>query len=469
MLTNTQSSVKTIQTAFDAQLQRSRLLRNQSIAGRKKKLKRLRKWVLAHRRDFQQAGFQDLGKPASEVDVTELFPILKEAKHAASRLGSWAAPRRVEGGLAYMGSHAHVQYEPKGRCLIIAPWNYPIMLSIGPIISAVAAGNTVVFKPSEFTPASNKVVGQMIDELFDPEEVCMIEGEVDVATKLLALPFDHIFFTGSPQVGKIVMTAAAKNLTSVTLELGGKSPCIIDETARLGDAAQRIAWGKWTNAGQTCVAPDYLFVHESIAEPFKKKLQKEAEARYNAKASYGSIINENHFGRVKKLFDDAISKGAKLVFGGESDSAIKFMGPTLLENTNEEMEVMQEEVFGPVLTLKVYRDIQEVIDYINDRPKPLALYLYSTSQKNREAIAKNTSSGAIVHNDNVLQFGHPHLPMGGVNNSGIGKAHSKAGFEAFSHAKAVLKQRNGISIPSIIYPPYTPFKKKVIELMLKYF
>ncbi len=458
-----------IKELFDSQLDKSRALRNGSLSERKEKLGKMRKWLFDHQADLQSACFKDLGKPAPEVDVTELFPVLTEAKHAKSRLTNWAASKRVEGGMAFLGTRAHVQYEPKGRCLIIAPWNYPIMLSLGPIISAVAAGNTIILKPSEFTPATNRVIGQLIGDIFDAEEVFMLEGEINVATALLELPFDHIFFTGSPVVGKIVMGAAAKNLTSVTLELGGKSPCIVDETARVGDAAQRIAWGKWTNAGQTCVAPDYLFIHASKVEEFKKKLQSEAEERYGARSNYGLIINSRHFSRLRHLYQDAIGKGGRLIFGGEADESKKFMQPTLLEGVTNDMEIMHEEVFGPVLTLMVYSDLNEVIEYINDRPKPLALYLYSTSKKNRDLVAKNTSSGALVYNDNVLQFGHPHLPMGGVNNSGIGKAHAKAGFDAFSNSKAVLRQRNGISIPSIIYPPYTPIKKKVIELMLKYF
>lgn len=458
-----------ISELFEKQKKRSQELRNTPLQSRKQKLKALRHWIYTQRDDIQAAVYQDMAKPASEVDVTEIYPVLAEAWSAIRHLKSWAAPEPVNGSLTFLGTSAYVHYEPKGTSLVISPWNYPLLLAIGPIISSIAAGNTIILKPSEFTPAVNGVIRTMIGELFAEEEVAMLEGDAAVATDLLKLPFDHIFFTGSPAVGKIVMEAAAKNLTSVTLELGGKSPTIVDETADELDAARKIAWGKWTNAGQTCVAPDYVFVHRSKMTSLLRALELHAEKGYSNKASYTSIINERHFDRLSSCLSDAVDKGAKVEFGGEMHRASCTISPTVLTETTDEMLLMKEEIFGPLLPIRAYDQLEEVIRFINERPKPLALYLYTRSKKNRMRILSETSSGAVVFNDNVLQFGHPHLPMGGVNNSGIGKAHGRAGFLAFSHGKAVLRQRVGFTIAGTVYPPYSRLKKKLIEWMLKYF
>jgi aldehyde dehydrogenase (NAD+) len=454
---------------FLKQKEASRLLRVAKLSDRQSKLRKLRKWVMDHRLDFHEGISADLGKSPEEVDLTEIYPVITEAKHAVSRLPNWAAPKRVHGGLVFLGTRSFIQYEPLGTALIISPWNYPILLSLGPLVSAVAAGNTVILKPSEFTPATNSVIRKMIEELFQEYEVCLVEGASDIAQELLTKPFDHIFFTGSPEIGKIVMTAAAKHLTSVTLELGGKSPTIVDGKANIKEAAHRIAWGKWVNAGQTCVAPDYVFVHGSKAKEFKKVLEEEAQKQYENRKSYTSIINDRHFDRVSSLYDNALEQGANLVFGGDFDKAQKSIGPTVLDNISQKMDIMNQEIFGPLLPILTYKNIEEVIEYINARPKPLALYYYGRNKKDRKLINQQTSSGSLVFNDSVLQFGHPHLPMGGVNNSGIGKAHGHAGFLAFSHAKSVMKQKHGITILSFVYPPYTGFKKTIIKWMLKLF
>ncbi len=454
---------------FLKQKDSSRQLRIRKLSDRQGKLRNLRKWVIDQRLDFHEGIAADLGKSPEEVDLTEIYPVITEAKHAISRLPSWAAPKRVHGGLVFLGTRSYVQYEPLGTTLIISPWNYPILLSLGPLISAIAAGNTVILKPSEFTPATNKIIRKMIEELFKEDEVCIVEGASDVAQELLTKSFDHIFFTGSPEVGKIVMTAAAKHLTSVTLELGGKSPTIVDGKVDIKEAARRIAWGKWVNAGQTCVAPDYVFVHTSKAAAFKKTLEEEAKKQYENRKSYTCIINERHFDRVTSLYDNALEQGANLVFGGDFDKDRMSIGPTVLDNVSQKMEIMNQEIFGPLLPILIYENIDEVISYINARPKPLALYYYGRNIKDRNLIKQQTSSGALVFNDNVLQFGHPHLPMGGVNNSGIGKAHGHAGFLAFSHAKSVMKQKHGLTILSFVYPPYTGFKKTIIKWMLKLF
>lgn len=442
-------------------------LRHAPLAARKQKLKLMKNWLLTNKSAFEEAVFSDLAKPAEEVNVTEIYPVITELRHAISNLKTWASPKSIKGSLAFLGTSAYTYYEPKGCSLIISPWNYPILLSLGPVISSIAAGNTIILKPSEFTPATNEVLRKLFKELYDEDEICLIEGASDVASALLKQPFDHIFFTGSPMVGKIVMAAAAKNLSSVTLELGGKSPTIVDQTANLTTAARRIAWGKWTNAGQTCVAPDYVFVHRSKSDAFIAELKQHTQRMYFDKSNYASIINERHFDRVRELISDATSKGARVILSGKQ--AENVIDPVILLNVRDEMQVMQEEIFGPVLPIKTYDNLEEVIEFINRRPKPLALYHYSSSRKLKSKVLSQTSSGAIVFNDSVLQFGHPHLPMGGINNSGIGKAHGEAGFQAFSHGKAILKQWLPISIASLVYPPYNGLKKKLIALMLKYF
>lgn len=444
-------------------------LKKQPIKARRAKLKVLKRWLLDHQDEIRAAEYLDLKKPQDEVNVTELYPVLTEVRHAIAKIYQWTRPDSVGGSLTFLGTSAYIHYEPKGTSLIISPWNYPLLLAVGPLISAVAAGNTVVLKPSEFTPATNKVISQMVREVFTQDEVLLVEGEADVAASLLKLPFDHIFFTGSPQVGKIVMAAAAQNLTSVTLELGGKSPTIIDQTASLKDAAGKVAWAKWTNAGQTCVAPDYLFVHEKVAQRFIGELKKAADKMYAEKKDYTSIINVKHYERLSDTLADALEKGANLLMEGSNSPEELSIGPIILGNVNDDMRIMQEEIFGPVLPVMIYQHLDQVIDYINQRPKPLALYLYSKSSTHKKRILNETSSGSLVFNDSVVQFGHPQLQMGGVNNSGIGKAHGHAGFLEFTHQKSVMRQMVGFTIASTVRPPYSNLKKKLIQLMLKYF
>ncbi|MEO1256246.1 MAG: aldehyde dehydrogenase family protein, partial [Bacteroidota bacterium] len=336
-------------------------------------------------------------------------------------------------------------------------------------VSAIAAGNAVIIKPSEFSENTSQLIKRMCEEVFEPKEVSVVLGAVEESQELLSLPFDHIFFTGSPQVGKIVMKAASKHLSSVTLELGGKSPTIIDGTANIKDAAQKISWGKWQNAGQVCIAPDYLLVHQSVEQKLKDELVIQVEKIYGKKENYGGIISRHHHNRVNELMADAIDKGADIGFGGKSDRDQLRFSPTLLTNVSKESKVMQEEIFGPILPMITFSKIEEVIQIINDKPKPLALYIFSKSRSNIEKVKKETSSGMITINDVVLQFAHPNLPIGGINNSGIGKAHGYAGFIAFSNEKAMVKQRIGLTMAKTIYPPYSSFKRFMIDLMVRYF
>jgi aldehyde dehydrogenase (NAD+) len=379
--------------------------------------------------------------------------------------------KRAPTTLTMLGTQARIRYEPRGVCLIISPWNFPINLTFGPLASAIAAGNTAIIKPSELTPSCSAIMAEIIRDTFDDSEIAVFEGDAAVSTALLELPFDHMFFTGSPAVGKIVMTAAAKHLSSVTLELGGKSPVIVDESADLAKAAKSIMWGKFLNNGQTCVAPDYVYVHEKILPKFIEKSKAAIKKMYgdNVQTSpdYCRIVNDRHFGRVKRILDDATSQGATIAAGGTTLEADKFIAPTLLTNVSPSSLAMQEEIFGPVLPIISYSDINNPINHINANPKPLALYVYSKNQTNIDKIITATSSGGVGINVSVLHFSHANLPFGGVNNSGIGSSHGEYGFKAFSHERAVMRDQYN-STP-MLYPPYTNRVKWLMSLTMRFF
>lgn len=324
------------------------MVKAEPLSARKARLRGMERWILGHKDEIRRALYADMGKSAPEADRSEIFPVLAEVRKASRNLKRWARPRRVRTSFTFLGTRAFVHYEPKGVCLIISPWNYPLLLSLGPVVSAIAAGNTFLLKPSEFTPHVSGLLKQMVRELF-PENIGWVaEGDATVSQALLQLPFDHIFFTGSPAVGRIVMKAAAEHLSSVTLELGGKSPTIVDETASLEDAAKKIAWGKWLNAGQTCLAPDYLLVHKNVMNSFLGKLKDQAEKRFKD-SEYTSIINRTHFNRLRAYIADAEKKGATEVVEGRLDEANCRMHPFIFTEVNDQMLLMQEEIFGPVL------------------------------------------------------------------------------------------------------------------------
>ncbi|HET9054190.1 MAG TPA: aldehyde dehydrogenase family protein, partial [Cyclobacteriaceae bacterium] len=352
----------------------------------------------------------------------------------------------------------------------ISPWNFPLNLSLGPLVSAVAAGNTVILKPSEHTPHTSAVIKKMITALFPPEEVSVIEGDVEVSTELLRLPFNHIFFTGSPAVGKVVMKAAAEHLSSVTLELGGKSPVILDDSADISAAARRLAWGKFMNSGQICIAPDYVFIHRSLEAPFLEELRRVLEEFYGsqplASASYCNMVNQKHKERVYSYLEDARTNGAEVVLGGEKGEL--GISPTVLRNVPLHCQIMKEEIFGPILPVLVYDEKEEVTAHIQGGEKPLALYIYSRKRKNIEYFLANTRAGGTCINNNDMHFLQPYLPFGGDNHSGIGKAHGEWGFKAFSNERSVYRQH----IPSVLerlMPPYTASKNQVIEWIVKFF
>lgn len=456
------------QTIFESQKSKALQLRTEPIKDRIARLKKLRQWVLGNRTKIQQALYADLRKSPEEADLTEVYVVLSDLKKAIKNLKYWVMSEPMGTSLSYFGTKGEIYYEPKGTVLIISPWNYPFSLALGPMISAIAAGNTLFVKPSELSENTSNLINQMAEELFDEDMVKVVTGGVEASTELLKLPFDHVFFTGSPRVGKIVMEAAAKHLASVTLELGGKSPCVVDQSASVKDAAQKIAWGKWLNAGQTCVAPDYVLVHEKIKAPFMAELKKQAEQLYGG-SDYCSIISDGHYQRLAEWQEEAINQGAKLYFEGKTDESKRRLAPTIIEDVSEGTHLNENEIFGPLCVIKSHSSLDEVIDLVNSRPKALSAYIFARKSAVIEEFKQRTSAGSFVVNDVVLQFAHPTLPFGGVNNSGIGKSHGKAGFLAFSNEKSVLRQRVGFTMAKTLYPPYNGFKRKMIDLLLRYF
>jgi aldehyde dehydrogenase (NAD+) len=432
-----------------------------TAVGRIAKLRGLHDAIFAHREEIYAALWADYEKPPSEVDLSEIYPAVSEARHAMRHLRRWMRPRRVSTPLALLGSRSRIVYEPKGVVLIISPWNFPVNLTFGPLVSAIAAGNCAVIKPSEMTPHTSACMKHIVNGIFDESEVAVIEGDSAVAGELLLRKWDHIFFTGSPAVGRVVMRAAAEHLTPVTLELGGKSPVIVDRTANLDEAAKKIAWGKFLNCGQICIAPDYLLIDEAIEKPFVEKL------RAAIAPETGLIVNDRHAARVKRLFDDAVSGGAEVVAGGGFNQ--RAIAPTLLANVDPQSPVMQQEIFGPLLPMITYRTLDDALQIIAAREKPLVLYLFSRSRKVIDDVLRRTTAGGTAINDTLVQFYQLNLPFGGVGESGVGKAHGQFGFEAFSNARGVFEQPTRFSAIQFLYPPYTNFKKKLIDLTLRYF
>ncbi len=466
---------KEFEAVFNLQQSSNNLLNLQSIESRVSKLEKIRNWILENRQQIQEALHQDFKKPAEEVDLSEIYAVLSEIKHALRNIKTWTKPKKVEASVALLGSKSYLYHEPKGVCLIISPWNFPFNLSIGPLVSAIAAGNAVILKPSELTPNSSSLIKTMITSLFEPQEVAVFTGDKKVASQLLGLPFDHIFFTGSPKVGKIVMAKAAKNLSSVTLELGGKSPAVVDANVDLEDAAEKLVWGKFLNCGQTCIAPDYLLVDEQVEEQLLEHMARFIDRFYDADGegiessnAYARIITRAHFDRLRGLLEESLNQGAEVEFGGVVEAKHSFFMPTILSNVSVNSSIMKQEIFGPILPVLSYQNLSEALGLINQGTKPLALYIFSKSEDFKQRILQETSSGSVAINDCVVQFMNPNLPFGGVNHSGFGKSHGYSGFQAFSNQKSVFKQRTGLTSVKPLYPPYTDLTRKAIDFLLKY-
>lgn len=429
---------------------------------RKAQLQKLKKVVKSNEKLLYDAIYQDFGKSEFETFGTEISFVYKDIDYYLKNLKSFAKPKNVLTNIVNQMGSSKIVFEPLGNCLVIGAWNYPYQLTLTPVIAAIAAGNTCMIKPSELPESTMKAMAKLINENFDAQFLYVVEGGVEETTAILKLRFDKIFFTGSPRVGKIVYKAAAEHLTPVTLELGGKSPAFVTEKADLNIAARRIVWGKFINAGQTCVAPDYLYVAENIKAKFLKVLIEEIKKRnYTDNVDhYCKIINERNFDRLEKMIDHE-----KVVFGGETNREKRYISPTVLDNVTWEDLVMQEEIFGPILPILTYKNLETAMQTVVEGEKPLSAYLFSNDAKEQELFTEKLSFGGGCINDTLMHLSNDRLPFGGVGNSGIGHYHGKFGFIAFSHQKAILKKSNYLE-PELKYPPYSNAKLNILKKLL---
>ncbi len=424
----------------------------QSLTYRIEQLQKLKNAIRSHESAILTALESDLGKPVLEAYLAEFRASLSDVDYALKNIKSWVKPKRVSTSLMQFPAKATIQPEPLGVVLIISPWNYPFSLMMQPLIGAIAAGNCVVLKPSEIALETSKLIHKLIANTFSPEYITVIEGGVDISQALLAEKFDHIFFTGGTEIGRQVMQAAAHHLTPVTLELGGKSPCIVEDDVNLKETAKRIVWGKFLNAGQTCIAPDYLFVKRSIKQALIQALQETITDYYGENPAespdYARIVSDRHLNRLTTFLQEGT-----IMTGGDYDAENRYFAPTLMIDVPLDAPAMQEEIFGPILPILAYDNLNEAIAFINQRPKPLALYLFSNDTAKQEQILMATSSGGVCFNDTIMQVGVTDLPFGGVGQSGIGAYHGKTTFETFSHQKSVLRRYFQLEF-NLRFPPY---------------
>lgn len=429
-----------------------------------RQLKRLKEAIKAHDVLIYDALKKDLNKPVFESYVTELGSVYSEIDYMIKHVKDWAKPKRVPTSLAHFYSKSHIYQEPYGRVLIIAPWNFPIQLSFVPLVGAMAAGNCVVLKPSELAPYTARVIQQIIESVFAREYVAVEQGDGKVSQQLLKEGVDYCFFTGSTQVGKAIMETASQTLTPVTLELGGKSPVIVAKDTNIKHAAQRIVWGKFTNAGQTCIAPDYLLVDEVIRDDLISAIIEVIEEYYTKKplenSDYSKMINKRHFKRVKKLM-----KNQSVIYGGGSNKEMLTIEPTLVLEPELDTELMQEEIFGPILPILTYREVSQAVEFIRSKDKPLALYLFTQDKALKEYIIKNLSFGGAAINDTLIHQSNYNLPFGGVGASGMGQYHGKYSLETFSHPKSVIEKTDLFDI-KLRYPPYKDWALKFIKKIM---
>ncbi|MGJ5628540.1 aldehyde dehydrogenase [Nostoc sp. CALU 1950] len=427
-----------------------------NIDFRIQQLKILQQAIENNKDNIVQALKADLHKSGFEA-YFEIIGVLEEIKYALNNIRAWTKPQKVATPFYQFLSSAQVRSEPLGVILIIGPWNYPFNLMFAPLVGAIAAGNCAILKPSEIAPYTSEVIEKIVRENFDPSFIEVIEGGIETSQELLSQNFDHIFFTGGTEVGKLVMAAAAKNLTPVTLELGGKSPCIVDENIHLEHTAKRIVWGKFFNAGQTCTAPDYLLVNRKIKQDLLTNIKKQIQIFYgdepSVSKSYARVINQKHFRRLSELLESG-----NILVGGETNLENLYIAPTIIDQVSWQDKIMQEEIFGPILPVIEYTDLSEAIALVNQQQKPLALYFFSSNKKNQERILQETVSGGVCINDTVMHLTVPSLPFGGVGTSGMGRYHGKAGFDNFSYQRGILNKSFLIDL-KWRYPPY-PEKKK---------
>jgi coniferyl-aldehyde dehydrogenase len=436
-------------------------------------LESLIRMVRKHRREIADTISKDFGNRSyHETQVAEIFTVVNGLRHMKKSLKGWMKPKSRHVMLAMKPGRAKVHYQPLGVVGVISPWNYPFQLAIGPVATALAAGNRVMLKPSEYTPHTSELMQKLLGEVLPADVVAVVTGGPELGAAFSRLPFDHLLFTGSTQLGRLVMRAAAENLTPVTLELGGKSPALVHESFPLERAASRIASGKWFNAGQTCIAPDYLLVPAAQQDAMVEQLRKSLSQAYptlEANRDYTSVVNQKHYERLTGLIDDAVKRGARKVEINPKGETLPAEGrklaPTLLLDVNDEMRVMQDEIFGPVLPIIAYRSIEEALEYINNHPRPLALYYFDFDKERARRVLEQTVSGGATINDTLIHFAVDDLPFGGVGPSGIGSYHGFEGFETFSHKKGVFYQAK-LNAAASMGPPYAPRVDKMLDFLL---
>jgi aldehyde dehydrogenase (NAD+) len=466
--------VQDIKARFAQLRQGSRTLAAANGSQRAERLRAMLAAVLANKQRFYDAAHTEL--KACDLDVAaQLVMVKSEVDFVAKRVGGWMKPRRVRNSAATLGKKCYILYEPKGVVLNLSTWNAPIAIALVPAVAAIAAGNAFALKPSELAPHSATLLREVLEAAMPHDEFAVFEGGPEVAQELLTLPFNHIYYTGGQRVGRLVMKAAAENFAAVTLEMGGKNPAIVDASAALDNAARKIAWGRVANAGQVCVAPDYVLVHESICDSFVQALVRAMTAMYN---SHGTgfehspelmrIVNDQHFARVSRLLEDARAKGAEFALGGQTQAQDRYVAPTVLTKVSEDMLVMQEEIFAPILPVIPFRERTEALEIIARRTKPLALYIYAKDRAAIDYFLAHTTAGSTVVNHNLIQSGtNPRLPFGGVNHSGIGRIGGEQGFMEMSNARSVVEQPLGLLDLTFNLPPYSKTYRKLIEKALK--
>ena len=436
-----------------------------SLNDRILKIKKIRDWIKTNEQYIIETCIKDYHKPFSELQTTEIKPVLNHISFTLKNIKKWTSHRSVWTPINLLGTRSKIYHEPKGVCLIISPWNYPFNLTLNPLVSAIAAGNCVVLKPSEFTSNTSKLIEELITSIFPPEEVTVVHGDAEVGSNLIKLKFDHIFFTGSPEIGKAVMSSASQNLSSITLELGGKNHTVVDETANIKDSVEKIIWSKYVNCGQTCIAVNHVFVHVSCYDVFILELEKVLGKFFVNNSDYSSVVNNKHIERLQMILNQCLEEGGKVILSSPKNNQKNSFPLTVLADVVKENSILKTEIFGPILPVVKYDNFDTLLDFINEGEKSLALYLFSKSRKNITKFLNLTSSGTVVVNDCMLQYANPYLPFGGVNNSGVGKSGGKSGFLEFTNKKSVLFQKSGFSIAKIIYPPYTVFKEKLAKFL----
>jgi aldehyde dehydrogenase (NAD+) len=442
--------------------------------GRVEKLRRLKKAIVAHREELLAAMHADFRKPRSEAELSELQLVLTELNHAIANVPRWMRTTEVATPLHMLGTRSEIRHEPRGVVLILAAWNYPFALLFAPLVAAVAAGNTVMLRPSERVPQTNALADRILAEAFEESEVALVGGGRETADALLAFPFDHVFFTGSTPVGRAILAAAPRHLPSVTLELGGKSPAIVDESADVAAAAGAVMWGKFVNAGQTCVAPDYALVHASRVQAFIEEARRALDRFYGASPElkamsedFCRIIDQPSFDRLVALVDAAVAGGASIEAGGDRNAAERYLAPTLLSGVDPGAGVMGDEIFGPVLPILTFTTRAEATAFVRDRPTPLVLYLFATKQDAIDEVLADTASGGAVVNNTLIHLLNPDLPFGGAGASGSGAYHGEHGFKTFSHERSVVYQRKP-NFTTFFYPPYARLRSGLLGKILAF-